>query len=243
MMNEIDWKGLLKEHKRIVILLVLCIGLGFLSFSVSPGNVKMDKKKEYVYAKETSRLDDNQTESNLPVINVKGKDAKELNAKLDELYHRENTVLTYGYQLYEKYLSVVYWIITLHEDSSPTFEMKTAVFYLPNKKLVSTEDLLKKYGITREEAFQKMDEKMQFYYHDIIEKGYIDRNECDYNAFLEDRQLSDDYTLQLFIDKDGVLKSYRAFNVYSFYDEHLYFTDESFQFELATDVTSQEKEK
>lgn len=232
-MSEFNWRAIIKEHKTLIVLILLSLGLGIFSLVFSPGSVKKKQGKDYVYIKETHFDANQKIESNLPVINLKGKAARELNKTLKDLYQNENVLLICGFQIYDKYLSFVYWIITLHEDTTPTLDMKTAVFYLPNQRLVSTEELLKKYEITEEEAFQKMDEKMQFYYYAILKKGYIERNECDYACFLSDRQLSDDYKLQLFIDKDGVLTSYRAFNIYSFYDEHLYFNQDSFRFELA----------
>lgn len=231
-MSEFDLKGILKEHKILVLLIVICLILWFFSRLFQPTNAKVNTKKSYVYTKESTSFGGT-TKKLLPVVNLKGRDARKLNREFEKIYKASNQLLSYNYSISGDYLSVVYGIYTYEEESlSPKIEMKTVVFSLSRRKQLTTNEILTKFNYTEKEVQKAIESKLQYFYEDEIEKGIIEKGECNYQGFLELREINFDEPLQLYIE-NGELKCYKGFNIYTYYNEDEYFEEEDFKFDIS----------
>ncbi len=220
-----------QDNRFICIALPVCLILGIISMLVSPSDGKKIKNHSYVYSDSSYVFQEN-IKSYLPVVNLKGKDATSLNQKLKKIYQQENTILTYDYDLSGDYLSVIYCIITF-KDSLPSYDVETAVFSLPKRKLLKTEDLLSLYKIDEKTVRDKMEEKMKYFYQDASNLGYIEQNECDYDCFISSRDYQNNKPLNLAIENEQLV-AYQAFQIYGVYDEESYFKESDFRFEITS---------
>ena len=220
-----------QEHKAICLLVPVCLFAFLFSLLVLPNSNQMDAKKPYVYTKEQS-LYQNQIDSYLPYINLKGNDAKELNEELQELFEdNENTLLTYSYDVSGDYLSLVYCIIDVSEEL-PAYEMKAVVFSIPQKRKLKTNEILQLYGTTEGKIRNEIEGNMQAYYNEMTSKGYIEANECSYTCFLNDRHFDEEKELELGI-QEGNLYAYQSFVIDGMYGEAEFFTTDHFKFFIA----------
>ncbi len=219
------------EHKVLCILIPICVIVGIISISVSPSGNLENGKKPYVYTKDQFLFQD-EIESYLPYVNLKGSDAKEFNQELEEIYQdQEHTLLTYSYDISGDFLSVVYCIIDISGEL-PEYEMHTKVFDIPSKKLVTTDQLLDFYNVTEEDVRTEIEANMHSYYNEMVDKQLIEVQECDYNCFLEDRYFDGDKELELAIS-EGDLYAYQGFRIYGIYGESEYFKQDHFKFFVA----------
>ena len=70
-------------------------------------------------------------------------------------------------------------------------------------------------------------------YEDEVYKGYLVKQECDYECFLGWREVDDYLDSVSYFVRDGKLIAYRPFTVYSVYGEEEYFTDKDYEFVIA----------
>ncbi len=205
---------LFKEYKIIVYLAVLCLGLFLFSKIVTSfGKPKIDTSKEYVYTKETSSFKDTKEETTLPFVNLQGEDAKDLNQRLEKIYQdQENTILNYQYDVSGDNLSILYYTTKLI-GSTPVFEMHTEVFSISSKRKLENSEILKQFGISLEEAKEKVSQKMNQYYQKMIQEGEVEPSECNFSCFLEWKKW-DPSSLQLYIH-ENTLSHIQSWTVYS----------------------------
>ncbi len=207
----------IKENKIIVILLIVCVVLFILSKLVNHANSTMerlDAKEDYVYTKESYLFKDGKNQSTLPVVNLNSSDAKTLNQEFEEMYQdKDHILLNYSFQVTNDLLSVAYCKTSFLDDTTPIFEIKTAVFSLKSGKLLSTDEILKRFNITKEEAWKKISTQMESYYNRLVEKGSLEKAECDFSCFRRWKKWTSKEPLQLYVEENS-LSHFQSWTVY-----------------------------
>ena len=102
---------------------------------------------------------------------------------------------------------------------------------LNKDKVLTKEDILKKYKVKEKDINKYMEYKFREIYTDVIKKGYYTSNECDYNCFLNNRKITDNYIDGMaYCIENGSLVGYRDFRFESDYGEEDYFFEEDHRF-------------
>ena len=93
--------------------------------------------------------------------------------------------------------------------------------------------ILSLFSVTEDDVRNKIEEKFQEFYEDEVYKGYLVKQECDYECFLGWREVDDYLDSVSYFVRDGKLVAYRPFTVYSVYGQEEYFTDKDYEFVIA----------
>ena len=91
--------------------------------------------------------------------------------------------------------------------------------------------MLNKYNVKENQINIYLEAKFKEIYTDIIKNGYYTSKECDYNCFLNNRRISNNYLdgIAYYIE-NGSLIGYKYFNFESEYGEEDYFTENDYRF-------------
>jgi len=194
--------------------------------------IKVDKSKALIYTVKERTVDGKKSE--VPYINMKGENIAKLNQDIEEFvdkYYSDSTsIISYTYDVSDKILSLVVKVAYFDKIYYPDF--RTYNINLSDLSVLSDEDLLTKFNLTEEDVSNKIEDKFTYFYNDALSQGYYG-GECDYNCFLYfrgDKDYLDDIHYYI---KNSKLYVYKAFNVYSVYDEEKYFTEDDFLIEVS----------
>lgn len=211
-----------------LIIFAIIISLYTNTFKSDPvKKIKSDKGKTLIYTTKERTVDGKKSE--VPYINIKGKNITKLNKDIekfvDKYYAEPTSIISYTYDVSDKILSLVVKVAYFDKVYYPDF--RTYNINLSDLSVLSDDDLLNKFNLTKENVSNKIEDKFTYFYNDALSQGYYS-GECDYNCFLYfrgDKDYLDDIHYYI---KDNVLYVYKAFNVYSIYNEENYFTDDDF---------------
>ena len=185
--------------------------------------IKETKNKNLIYTVKERTVDGNKSE--VPIINIEGENIDKLNKDIENFvnkyYSNPTSIISYSYDVSDKILSLVVKVAYFDKVYYPDF--RTYNINLSDLSVLSDEDLLTKFNLTEEDVY---------FYNDVLNKGYYS-GECDYNCFLYfrgDKDYLDDIHYYI---KNNKLYVYKAFNVYSIYDEEKYFTEDDFLIEVS----------
>lgn len=228
-----------KINKKLLVLLIIIMIIWIILQSIqgrkeaSNQKNKIDPKKEYVITKYHS--DSNQAV--VPYINVKGVDVEIANDEITNLTQDyitskdKNKTVTYRYNQYKNILSLVITFRDIDENDQLYYTYKTYVFDLDKEAKSLTEgEILEKFNISIPEINQKMESIMKEKYQEEAKKKIINQAECDYNCYIGLRKISNYTDEANYYIENGHLVVYRAFSVYSIYQEENYFTRDDFKF-------------
>ena len=194
--------------------------------------IKINKSKDLIYTTKERVIDGKKSE--VPYINMKGKNIAKLNQDLEEFvnkyYNNPTSIISYTYDVSDKILSLVVKVAYFDKVYYPDF--RTYNINLSDLSVLSDEDLLTKFNLTEEDVSNKIEDKFTYFYNDALNKGYYS-GECDYNCFLYFRGDKDYLDNIHYYIKNNKLYVYKAFNVYSIYDEEKYFTEDDFLIEVS----------
>ena len=195
-------------------------------------NIKKDETKDLVYTIYKRSIDGSKTE--VPKININSSDVdiinKEIIDNMNELLKEEYNVSNYEYSVNKNILSVVLIMINNNTEQTPIFNFKTYNINLNTLKRINNKEILNLYNTNELEVSKKIELQFKGYYNDEVKKGYIDKNECDYNCFKNWRNIEDYIEkVQYYID-DNKLYAYKEFNPYSIYEEEDYYNMDHFMF-------------
>lgn len=199
---------------------------------------KKNAKKDYVY---TIKKDINQTAdgitNEIPTININNSKIENINNKILTNYNNVLSSLSeydysYEYSVNDKKhilsLIVKYSYIPENFDKMVTY-FDTYNIDLLTGDIISDDDLLKRYEVTKDKLSQFIEAKFENYYREIVRKKYYTKEECNYACFLKNRGLTDDYLkgVSLYV-KDNSLIMYKFFFTVSKYHEEEYFANNSY---------------
>ena len=196
-------------------------------------SIKENEKKSFVYTKSSSENKPFYTE--IPYVNIKDIG---INEDIDSFYSdfidNERVILSYDYNINGKVLSLVLKAVDYdNNDDVPKIYFKSYNINLQDKLLLSDDDVLGLYEVSIDDVNTKIEKKFKKWYKDIVKNGYIDEDECDYECFLEYREVENYMDDVVYSIEKGKLIAYKSFNVYSVLGEESYFKEKDFKFVIS----------
>ena len=220
---------------------VICSILGFVMYyymyyvNYIP---KTNKNKPYVYTiDEYENSTQDGTYDRIPTINLKGNKFKKINQAIKKNYDEVSKTLEYDYSYdFNKSKNILAVKITysyfLNEgDQYPTRQFETFNIDLRNGKILSNSDILKKYNLTEKRVNSFIESKFKAFYKDLVAGKFYTKKECNYDCFLEQRGLTNNYLSNAsYYIEDGSLTLFMYYNIYSDYLEEQYLKYVGYQF-------------
>ena len=168
-----------------------------------------------------------------PIINLNGDVIDEINGALVDYYslNPNGDSIEYEYSLSEDTLSL---LITRHiiVENKEYLEYVSYNIDLINMKELSYEELLEKFDVTDEELSFFVKNKFLNYYADLIDKGYLEGNKCDFDCFLINCNFQDLNEGHVLYIKKNHLYLYKFFDIYNDYNYNEYFSYDDFIFNV-----------
>ncbi len=230
---------MIKEAKTYFILIMGLIAISLIiwvSIAVFNGDDQADTSDSYVTVEDEYTSSSDLT-SRCPDINLDGEDVDRINKmfkiQYDEVISKDNENFDFDYTVNNDYLSLVTFYIYIDKDTSyPKLLINTYNFDLEDNSLVSDKELLENFSYTYDDISNSFERTIKKYYQQELESMYFTEEECDYNCFLNLREISNYRdNIKLFV-KDNELVFYRSFNVYSEFLEDQFYRNEDFLFEI-----------
>ncbi len=226
-----------ENMKKYLIIIGFIIVLTIILFIfIIINNDKDYRYDDYNYVTLKEEHDEyNNLTSRLAEINITSSDAKEVNNMLESRYeealNNEDDIYYYNYSINKEYLSLVTFYIYIY-NNNPKVDIETYNFDLKTNKLVSNEALLDEFNYTKDDIINTLKANLEDYYNKELESMYFTESECDFNCFLELRDITDyDSDIKLYVIDDKLV-FYRSFNTYSKYGEEQFYRNEDFRFNL-----------
>ncbi len=197
-------------------------------------NIKQNRNNYLVYSK-VEKTDETYPKY-VPFINIKSDTVNQVNDNIDKFVANyvdsDKALVTYEYNINGIFLSVVVKIIDYKEDYAPEIYFRTYNINLNTRKPISNESMLDFFHIEESKVSQIIEGKFKSYYADLVKEGYYEPRECDYECFLEYRDVNNYLDNVNYYVKDGNLIAYKPFIFYSIFNDEEYFKEEHFEFLL-----------
>ncbi len=201
--------------------------------------VKKDKVKTTNFIKQSASytIPGTKISSYLPTITIDSVDTEEVNKEIKKTYEEVITSnkasFNYQYSINSNYFSLVTIAMVTDKETDYTYPIfKTYNFSLSTNRLVSYEELLKKFNKTNSSVATTLERQMKKYYQGELDKYYLDKDECDYNCFLERRNINSyDEDNYLYVENNK-LKFFHSFMIFSNIGEEEFYKNEKFLYEV-----------
>ena len=201
--------------------------------------VKKDKVKTTNFIKQSAiyTIPGTKISSYLPTITIDSVDTEEVNKEIKKTYEEVITSnkasFNYQYSINSNYFSLVTIAMVTDKETDYTYPIfKTYNFSLSTNRLVSDEELLKKFNKTSSSVATTLERQMKKYYQGELDKYYLDKDECDYNCFLERRNINSyDEDNYLYVENNK-LKFFHSFMIFSNIGEEEFYKNEKFLYEV-----------
>ena len=170
----------------------------------------------------------------VPAINLVGSDYDRVNQSILANYKSVAEKGDYDYY-YKANLSgnTISLLISYayYENNNLNRYFESIIIDLHKNKILTKTDVLNKYNVKENQINIYLEAKFKEIYTDIIKNGYYTSKECDYNCFLNNRRISNNYLdgIAYYIE-NGSLIGYKYFNFESEYGEEDYFTENDYRF-------------
>ena len=195
---------------------------------------KLLKNKDYdiVYDLDNNMIQEN---DKVPIINIENENISQINNDIENYYQDYLTKFTAGFR-YEFSVSDYILSIVIHSKQRYVdaeyydIHYKTYNINLKTLELMTDEDLFKEFDIEEDELRYFITYKFVNYYNDLIKEKYFTKKECDFNCFIESKNIVDFMSDNYYYVRKGQLELYKSFNIYTQYHEENYFTEKSFHF-------------
>ena len=225
-----------------VILLVVIIIVTYIyrQNKLNYNYIKQDKNNYLVYTKLSAST--NEYTKEVPFVNIKSTVIDKVNEDIvlfsQDFYEAEKCSITYEYEINGIILSLILKAVDNEKEYSPLVYARTYNINLNTQEVISDEALLNYYQTTEEEVEKKIEEQFKEYYNEILEEGYMVKEECNYKCFLGWREVENYLDDVHYYIKNGNLTAYRPFIYYSIYKEEDYFKEKNFSFTIAKAPTT-----
>lgn len=191
---------------------------------------KIIPSKDYVYTVEKQENVTREDEyDEIPYINLDGDKYKEINQEIVNNYQKlKNTFeydYSYQYSISKNILSIIIFSKYIKEEGVFSVESyKSYNIDLSEDKVLSDDELLEKYKLTKENLNSLLRARFEAYYKDTVREGYYTEEECSYECFIKNRGLTPSYLdgVSLYVENND-LYAYKYFYKDSDYDEGKYF--------------------
>ena len=228
------------NSKKIPIVLSIAVGLIIfvIVYSLYNGNsnvysdIKEDSNKGFVYTINSEENGSYYIE--VPYVNIAGSVGKEINEDIDsyalDFVDNDKVIFSYDYNINGKVLSLVLKVVDYSTENVPKVYFKTYNINLDSPHLLSEEELLSIYNVNSEKVEGIIAKKFNKWYSDLLEKGYLHEEECDYECFLEYRDVEDYLDDVVYYIDQGKLVAFKPFVFHSIFGEEKYFKESDFKF-------------
>lgn len=131
--------------------------------------------------------------SKLPQVNVSGSNADALNEYLESLYEEYTkdgkSKFDYKYEKYNDIISILVEIDRYDYDSNRYIKQYMSFNINKDGSYLTNEDISELFGYDILEIKEKIDKKMEEYYIQEINLGYVD-NTCNYECYLKEKNIN-----------------------------------------------------
>ncbi len=212
MIQNIKETILENKKKSIIIIIILLILLLLILWPKEDDKNKIYTASRYVITYESTKID--KAVSKLPYINLKGEDINIVNNAIMIKYYEceelEDRYMDYEYYSNDKVLSLIVKVYLLEDDFIPS-EIEFYNFDMNGKRLTNN-DLKELYNVDDTLVEESLNTQVKKYYNYEVQKGYINKNTCDYNCYI--KLYPSDYlnTLEYYV-KNNSLYTYFYFNI------------------------------
>lgn len=226
----------------VIVIALLMVVFYHNTTNVNYNNIKQDKGAYLVYTK----YSDTNTKytKEIPYVNLKADVFKEVNKDIlifCDKYMKEKSIITYEYDINGIILSLVIKVINNDTTYAPEPYFRTYNINLEKEEVIADDALLQFFGVTQSTVDYKIKRQFQNYYADILKEKYYSVNECNFNCFLKWRGVNKYSDYVSYYVRDGKLIAYKTFIAHSIFGEEEYFSDKSFEFEIANAPSTEEK--
>ena len=185
-------------NNKIIILIVSLLLIALLVFygiskinNRNYNNKKIDKTKYIVYTKETREKE--YYIQDIPFINLKGESIDVINNDIEtylENFNKENIEISYEYNINGIILSIILKVGDHSKADNATITyFRSYNINLDNLELLSNEAVLNYFNINENDINNRLENELKNYYTNLVNKTYINSNQCDYNCFLNSRDI------------------------------------------------------
>ena len=215
------------KDKRLLIGIFIIITIFLIVYFIN------NKKYNYINLLENNSLDivysviDN-SKDKVPRININNNLIKDINQEIDSLY--ENYLLyspngfSYNYNISRNILSIIIVAHVIQPEQTHYDNIyKSYNIDLNKMKNLSNEDILNLYNITEEKMEFYLYHKFLNYYNKLIESKYFTEEQCDFNNFLEEKNVDNLLDDNNYYINNNHLELYKYFNIYTDYNEDSFF--------------------
>ena len=227
----------MKNKKVIIIGAVIAAGLliGLLLYRYQNRNNTFMKYKIKKYQPVVTTIFQ-EGDIYVPGLNLKGELASSINNQIVEDANNflvDDNTIGYTYDINGDVLSLAVFFQDYNRDEYPGFSANVYNINVKKQELISDEDLLDMFKISKEEVSKQVEEQFRKYYQDLFDKHYFDE-ECSYECFLNMREIKNENYLENshFYVKNGNLNVVRPFGIFSPFDEEKYFNIKHFFFQI-----------
>ncbi|MDD3453413.1 MAG: hypothetical protein PHN42_04005 [Bacilli bacterium] len=206
--------------KIIISIFIFALIAVIISFYISnKEQIKKIKNEDYVYEEE------------YPIINIDSGLADEINIAIKDLYEStKNDETSYiNSQIFKN--NNLYSLVIKNDNYSyeeETFLTSYIIYNVDIKdgQIIEKEDLLNKYGFTKDDVIASALNLLQKYYEEEASQGYVEANECDITCYISFvRGIDDIYeNVKLFVENEK-LKGYITFSTNSLLSDQDYFSE------------------
>lgn len=220
-----------------IIAVILVLLFSYYRYTTKNYNYLKEDKREYIVYTKTKTSYGKYTKE-VPYINMKSDNIKTINSDIQQFGNKylniEKSILTYEYNINGQILSVILKAASYENKSYPEVEFLSYNINLETKEVIDDDTLLSYYGLDSNYVSNKIEQQFKSYYSELAKEKYFASQECNFNCFLDARNVSSYLkNIEYYID-GGSLYAYKPFLVVSIYGEENYFTEEDFVFEIAT---------
>lgn len=227
---------------KLQIILIALILFGIIIIIAAGGkkkasDIRIDTNKDLVYSTYVNEMYDQQ----IPYVNLKGDEIIELNEDIQtytkSFKNNKHSKIKYEYQYGGGFANLLSLIITIKYNAGND---NNRIYYASynidtnNQKWISNNDLLKAYGLSKNDVQNLLEEKFKEFYEEEVRNDYFEKDSCDFKCYMDLRDFYSikDIDYSYYVDNNGNLKLYLPFLENSIYNEQNFFTDKDHIFEI-----------
>ena len=224
------------KNKKIVIImtLIIIVILGIVLYYVNNKDynytdILENNKYDIVYDRISSYKD------RVPYININNDNIKKINQEIETMYNEylifSPDGFNYQYNVSKEILSIIITAYVVKPESTHyDIIYKSYNINLKDFKVLSNKEILNRFNISEKKMEYYLYNKFINYYSDLISKKYFTEAECDFNCFLESKNVENLLDDNYYYINDNHLELYKNFNIFTDYKEENYFNESSFHF-------------
>lgn len=230
------------KSKLLIIMIAIFLITLIIAYAISNNNskdfnnIKKDKSKYLVYTGYNKANTTNYKVS-VPYVNINSEIAEAINEDItkfaDPFVRSKKSAVNYEYDVNGIILSLVVKAVDYGTEYAPKVYFRTYNFNLDTLELLDNSVLLDYYGVTEQDVELKIENQFKTFYQEELQQKYFAPNECNYECFLNYRNITSYLSDINYYVKEGKLIVYKPFVFFSIFGEEDFFKDKDFIFLIA----------